>query len=302
MDVQFQEYRPVQALRPYVQRFWTGRFDGRRTGGLAQRVVPSGFVECIIHLTDHHCDLPDASGWRPSPDYTLIGLQNAPYEVRFSDAVEVFAIRFSPAGFFSLFGVPPGDFVDAHDDLAAVLGARFRDVASQIRDEGDVAGRLHVAERYLHGAADDHDATYLNHAEQLIRRSEGRLSVEAVTGQLPVSRRQLERAFKSRLGMTPKQYMRIARLNRAQRFLLDGQCRNLAEVAYAAGYADQPHFTHEFTSFVGRSPSRYLAQRSAYAVNSLWDGREAEAEPTDLLHPKGTGPPSPPYADRTGSR
>jgi len=45
MGAHIQEYRPSDDLRPYVQRFWTGCFDGSHAHGLALRVVPNGFLE-----------------------------------------------------------------------------------------------------------------------------------------------------------------------------------------------------------------------------------------------------------------
>ena len=269
MDVQLQEFRPVQALRPYVQRFWTGCFNARGGDRLAQRVVPNGFVEVIVHLTDLHCDLPVASGWRQSPDDILIGLQNGPYEVRFADRVEVFAIRFKPAGFCSLFGVPLGELADTHEDLTAVVGRRFRELAARLRDARDVAGRLRVAERVLTEAAACRETTYLDRAAEWIGASGGRLPVAALADHLGISRRQLERAFKRQLGLSPKQYMRIARLNVVHGLLQDGRHRGLADVAYRAGYADQSHFNRDFKQFVGDSPSRYLADQALYAVSGV---------------------------------
>ena len=269
MDVQLQEYRPVPALRPYVQRFWTGRFNALRADCLAQRVVPNGFVEVIIHLTDFSCDLPVSTGWRPSPAYTLIGLHSEPYEVRFAEEVEVFAIRFKPAGFYTLFGVPLSEIVDTHEDLAAILGARFRAVAARVQEERDVAGRLLAAEQYLCRLAADRDVTYLNHATELIRASGGNLRVEDVAERLCISRRQLERAFRKKIGLSPKQYLRIARLNRVQGLLQEGNHHGLADIAYQAGYADQSHFNRDFKLLVGARPTRFLEERHTYVVNEI---------------------------------
>lgn len=269
MSVQLQEYTPAAGLRPYVHRFWTGRFNTERARLLAQQVVPNGFLELIIHLTDHHCDLHGSGGWGQSPDYTLIGLRSAAYEVRFTREVEVFAIRFKPAGFYTLFGVPCGELVDAHEDLVAVLGARFCVFAARLREGRDIADRLHIAERYLARAVGARDATYLNRATELIRTSGGRLRVEDVADGLGISRRQLERAFKRALGLSPKQYMRIARLNVAQGVILSGAYRNLADVAYQAGYADQSHFNREFKLLVGARPSRFVAEQGPYAVSAF---------------------------------
>lgn len=261
-----------------MERFWTGRFRPRGTDRLAQRVVPSGFVEVIVHLTDDRCHLPALAAWRPSPESTLIGLQHEPYEVRFDREVEVFAICFSPAGFCSLFGVPLSGVVGTHDDLAAVLGPRFQAFAARLRGAVDVAERLRLAEGYFSEAAGGRsDVTYLHRAERMIRASGGTLRVADVADRLSVSPRQLERAFKDALGLSPKQYMRIARLNLVQGLLEEGRYQTLAEVAYRAGYADQAHFNRDFKGLVGDAPSLYLAEADAYAVNALDVGSYAAA-------------------------
>lgn len=269
MSVQIQEHSPVHALRPYVHRFWTGRFGSRHGGTLSQRVLPSGFVELIVHLTDLHCDLPVAAEWRQSPDYTLIGLQTGPYEVRFAGEVEVFAIRFKPAGFYTLFGVPVGGLVDTHEDLLAVLGPRFDAFVARLREEGDVAGRLRLAERYLLQAAGARDVTYTNHAAELIRVSGGTLRVSDLSERLGISRRQLERAFKHALGLTPKRYLQIARLNVVWNLMRGGDHHGLADIAYRAGYSDQAHLTRDMKRLIGVQPARFLAEQGAYSVSAV---------------------------------
>jgi len=264
MGAHIQEYRPSDDLRPYVQRFWTGRFDAPHAHGLALHVVPNGFLELIIHLTDHHCDLPGATGWGPSPDYTLIGVQSVPYEVRFTRAVEVFAMRLKPAGFCTLFGCPVSELLNTHEDLVAVLGTRFRAFAVRLRDEPDAAARLRVAERYLLQAVGRRDLTYVHRAAELIREAGGDLRVADVADRVYISPRQLERAFKKTIGLSPKQYMRIARLNRVQKLLQEGRHRGLADVAYQAGYADQSHFSHDFKLLVGEPPVRFLDEQEAH--------------------------------------
>ena len=271
MDVTLQEHPPIEALRPHVQYFWTGRFSPGGAPLLTQRVVPSGFVEIIFHLTPHRCDLPVAAAWRRSPVCTLLGLQREPYEVRFTGEVEVFAGCLRASGFYALFGTPVREVAGSHEDLVAVLGPRFQTLADRLMDEPDVAGRLRVAQRFLCEAARDRrlDAPYLLHAEHLVRASGGALRVADLADRLSVSPRQLERAFQQTLGVSPKQLLRIVRLNRALGSLQAGRPRSLAEVAYQAGYADQAHFARDFKQFVGAPASLYLAEPDPYALNAL---------------------------------
>jgi len=50
-----------------------------------------------------------------------------------------------------------------------------------------------------------------------------------------------------------------ARLNHAARWLTDSAVA-LAEVGYASGYADQPHFARQFRAHTGLTPAQYRAQ------------------------------------------
>ena len=63
------------------------------------------------------------------------------------------------------------------------------------------------------------------------------------------------------MGLTPKRFARVRRLQRVVRDL-DGQGRaDWAAVAARHGYADQPHLTDEFRELVGVTPTEYLRSR-----------------------------------------
>ena len=62
MDTAIKEYYPSMRLGPYVELFWFGQFNLNQTSLLSQRVIPNGYIELIIHLTDSHCELTARSG------------------------------------------------------------------------------------------------------------------------------------------------------------------------------------------------------------------------------------------------
>jgi AraC-like DNA-binding protein len=64
-----------------------------------------------------------------------------------------------------------------------------------------------------------------------------------------------QRVFLKLKGITPHDYQVQVRIKRACEMLLHGS--NLAETAYAAGFADQSHFTRTFKRVVGVSPGRF---------------------------------------------
>jgi AraC-like DNA-binding protein len=85
---------------------------------------------------------------------------------------------------------------------------------------------------------------------RVVRSSE----LEAVTG---LSRYDLARQFRAAIGTSPYRYSLMRRLDVARAEL---RCnRSLADVALAAGFADQAHFSRMFRSTFGMPPARYRA-------------------------------------------
>jgi AraC-like DNA-binding protein len=73
--------------------------------------------------------------------------------------------------------------------------------------------------------------------------------------------RTLRRRFTAQVGLTPKRFARIQRLQRLVRDL-DGQTLvDWAAMAARHGYADQPHLADEFRQLVGVTPTEYLRSR-----------------------------------------
>src|ERR1035441_8811815 len=74
-------------------------------------------------------------------------------------------------------------------------------------------------------------------------------------------RRTLRRLFTAQVGLTPKRFARVQRMQRLVRDL-DGQtCVDWAAAAARHGYADQPHLADEFRALAGVTPGEYLRSR-----------------------------------------
>ncbi len=287
MRVRVIEHSPSDYLRPFVSWYWEGDFNIGATGQLNQQVVPNGYVELIIHLSDGHCDLLGRQGWGPSPDYTIIGLYTRPYEVQFPTHVSVFGIRFKPEGIFNIFGVPAAAFKGEFEDMVMVLGNEFRSFCESLKESVTTTDKIMLTNHYLTQMAERNkiEMNYVNQAAELIRQAKGNLRIEELPQQVHISLRQLERTFKNQIGITPKHYLRIARMNEVHRLLQEKSCLNFTEVAHQSGYADQAHFIRDFKQITGAKPTVFLHNNQQFLIDATPGGIKQRNAPYTATAP-----------------
>jgi AraC-like DNA-binding protein len=98
---------------------------------------------------------------------------------------------------------------------------------------------------------------FLDSRRSVVRSAE----LEAVTG---LTRYEIARQFRVAYGTSPYRYSLLRRLDFARGGLRRGE--RLVEVALAAGFADQAHFTRMFTSTYGMPPGRYAVLHACQAA------------------------------------
>jgi AraC-like DNA-binding protein len=115
------------------------------------------------------------------------------------------------------------------------------------------------AERFFHMQAfllsnrrSRHAESVVSRAAALLRR-DPRLRVGQLAARLAVSERHLSRDFSAMFGMGPKQFARLARIERV--LAARAQGATWADIAYATGFTDQAHMINDFTAIVGVSPT-----------------------------------------------
>jgi AraC-like DNA-binding protein len=113
--------------------------------------------------------------------------------------------------------------------------------------------------------------------EQLGKRQ---LSIAAVANEVNLSERQFGRVFRELVGLSPKQFSRIARLNRvlaAADYKTYGL--SLEQIALRYGYHDAPHLIHEFQALADMSPVDYFSTYHDLIEQKFWqDDRFLQSE------------------------
>ncbi|WP_437738171.1 helix-turn-helix domain-containing protein [Sorangium sp. So ce1335] len=195
----------------------------------------------------------------------------------------VVQVVFRPGGAYPFFGVPMDELADRIVPARDLWGGRADALLEQLAAAGagvtlDAArARLEAIERALEGrllGPDVFEPASAAVARAAVRKlSLGGGTVEETASALHVSPRNLRRAFVATVGVSPKQYARIARF---QRVVANMQVARGAwsEVALASGYCDQPHLVREFRELAGLSPVEFMKRRSTGEIGRTRDEME----------------------------
>src|SRR5260221_1236134 len=95
------------------------------------------------------------------------------------------------------------------------------------------------------------------------------ISLRAVSANVNLSPRRLAQLFKSETGVSPRQYLRTLRMQRA-RHLLQTSFLSVKEISFRSGLTDVSHFVRDFKKEHGVTPSQFRAQ--------MGDSRKASCE------------------------
>jgi AraC-like DNA-binding protein len=238
--MRYREFTPGEDASRFVDCFWV--LEGAAPG-VVQRVVPDGRPELILNLGQPFESLQNGY-WRAQPHCFLAGQLTGPLLLRAPDVTRIMGVRFRPGGAAQLLGMPVGELTDrvvAADDLGLKRLAECSNLP-------DLEGALLGLER---GSADP----LVDEAARLLS---GSLDVSDAAALLGVSRRQLERRFKTRVGMSPKYFARIRRFQRVFH-AMEEDSAGWVDAAADCGYYDQAHLIRDFRAFAGKPPSHLLA-------------------------------------------
>jgi AraC-like DNA-binding protein len=180
--------------------------------------------DVLVEMAEH---VPPAPAWDRTPP-----LRVSPMDVRLLDAV----VRFVAA-------------VADPVDRRVLAPAAFREVVylTLRRDQGALLRFAAGRDRHAPGIA-----RALRHVREHLA---GRIDVATLSRVAGMSASLLHDAFKRTTTLSPIQYVKQLRLERARQLLLEGA--DAADAAHEVGYESPSHFSRDFRRAFGQPPRRY---------------------------------------------
>ncbi|OBB99519.1 AraC family transcriptional regulator [Mycobacterium sp. 852013-50091_SCH5140682] len=249
-------FRPSAPLASHVDFF--GYWD--RAGGPTHRsrALPRGAATVIIDLSPRQqVDFYAADGTTrlDVPPAFVAGAGNISYVTQIDAAQTVLTIHFHPGAVLT---TPLGELENSCVGLADVWGRAGDELSERLLDAPSVRPRLALVEAFLLARIRPRHRGISAVLEAAEHDPSMRVAhAVALTGLSP---KRLIGLFRTEVGLPPKTYLRVRRLQASLRLLDDGTNRG-ADVAASLGYFDQAHFTREFRSFTAMTPTQYAQRR-----------------------------------------
>ncbi len=246
--------RPALASR--IECLWLAE-DDQAGPGPAERILPDGCVEWIIHLGAAYARIGDDGRSSPQPASFVVGPMSRPVSIAPTGPVRTLGVRFRPGGAREALGVPLDVLADTVATAEELWGAAGRRIEDSVGNAPDDATRREAIEDFLEArlarsrGGDERLASAV--AEVLAGR--GRRPVAEIARRVGWGRRQLERTFRAAVGVTPKTLSRVIRFQNLLRLAGRRPRASWADLAARCGYADQSHLVREFRELAGVTPA-----------------------------------------------
>lgn len=256
-------YRPAPPLDAAIECIWLSRRHEHCAHW--EHMLPSGKAQLVIPLHDSPIQWAapgSAIEWHSWTRGVIHGPQTRYYVAGAKPPGVVVGASFQVGMAAAILGVSLDELRDRHvsiEDLWGYRGLELHERLAAIREPMDVC-RAFEAELVarIRRPLLIHPAVAYALRQEGFRTSSPRVDeIQRRTGYSP---RHFIELFHSTVGLTPKHFYRVQRFSGTLARLAQGACdggTRLADVAFAAGYADQAHFSREFRELAGVAPSAY---------------------------------------------
>ncbi|MEZ5344994.1 MAG: helix-turn-helix domain-containing protein [Pyrinomonadaceae bacterium] len=258
----YDEIKPSPRLSRYIKCYWILQ-DNSGGSKPAELILPDGSPEIVFNLgmpfQRHYFAHTEVQ-----PRSIVVGQISSHISIQATQSVDLFGIRFHPSGLYPLLRSPLNEFTDRIESLDTVFGRFGKEIEEEIFLARSAMERILILEKSL-SRSYEHPANgvLISAAIDIIQANHGVIKVESLTKCLGTNWKALQRNFHREIGVSPKLFCRITRLQNVLRSMSGNRESSWADIAYTYGYVDQAHFINDFRDFSGLSPNAYVKQQTS---------------------------------------
>lgn len=250
--------RPHQYLQPYIDRYWLWEDEN-----CFPKILPGTGTELMFHF---HKPFAVNSGnyYAEMPTCHIVSPRYITYDVKPIGRIGFIAVRFRAGAFRKFCKEPMNEIIDSFIEIQEIWGRQGGTFGNQVIEAKSLENRISIIETFLMKCLHNFEKQekWLDYAVNKIYYDYNVLQLNSISDELAISNRQIQRKIKEYVGVSPKVFQRIARLESVMKYLLLNKKKDYLDIALDRGYYDQSHFIKECNNFLGASPSIFLQEKN----------------------------------------
>ncbi|WP_266203089.1 helix-turn-helix transcriptional regulator [Pontibacter kalidii] len=244
--MEYKETNPCTALAPYIHSFWELKGDDHDRQW--ERNFPDGCPGLVLNVGDS-CSTDNGTVVMDFGKTYVVGAMTSFKDSFIDGDTHLFGVCLKPGVFYNFYNYTSQNelankTVQLEKPHSFELDKFLKSPVYYLN--AFFTDRLQNRNGLLQSIMDD------------IHQSNGQISIKKLAERKAISIRQLERKFRTHIGITPKEYANIVRFQHALTLIKNSdKKRSLLDIAFACGYYDHAHLTNEIKRNTGLSPSQF---------------------------------------------
>jgi len=250
----YQEYSPDLRLTPWIKNYWLA------TDFVHSEVLPKVFPDGCMDI------IFDFDRTKGISHVEIFGTTTSFIEFDSSEHVQMFGIRFKPAGITAFTRVPPMEFTDRSVELALVETLFDESFYETLPEKQSAAEIITYTNNYLINLLPHlyHSDKQIIRALDTINFAKGKLNLAGLASDICLSQRHFERRFKTAVGISPKMFAKIVKFKHAMHNIVKYPNKDLLTIAIECGYYDRTHMMKDIKSLSGDIPTDVRQKKSIF--------------------------------------
>jgi AraC-like DNA-binding protein len=257
---------PPLPLSHFIEHFFY--YEGYHAEHKMEKFLPDGSMDLLIDLTETPKKLFHNEEGTSYTSFNKSWLSGMKTDFILIDAsvTSMIGVHFKPGGAYPFFDLPLAELNNTTVESDVFWNTAIHSIRDAVLNTESIEGKFKVLEDYfiVKGKHKLDPNIFINYAIGQLQQSPQLWTIEQLARKTGYTQKHLISLFKKYVGLSPKQFARIARFQKVITELEQRQAVEWTSLVYDCGYYDQAHFIKEFQSFSGINPSSYLVQRGVY--------------------------------------
>ncbi|MEZ4669923.1 MAG: helix-turn-helix domain-containing protein [Anaerolineae bacterium] len=279
----YSRHIPSPPLNAYIDHFYylDGQMPFRH-----EKILPVPALDLKINLGSafHMYEKDSISQPISLTKSWLVGLYGVHHSIDWPSDMQLYGIRFKPAGAYPFAGFPLSEVYNQVITLDTIWGQWASEIRERLHAAPTIEAGLVLFERLLRDRLYEtqHGQNIVEYAISLMAQNHGMLSIRALSDCIGISQNHLGTLFKRIVGTSAKQLARLYRFEHTLHSIERTHVNDWTQIASQSGYYDLSHLNKDFVTFTGHSPMDYLPlRRRVYVEDALVDQLSLRNLPTD---------------------